>query len=66
MSELSCNSSSENTKNDTLFSLNNDLVLEKLFFADVNESASLNTSKNATEIFDDDLHMQFFMFSVSC
>lgn len=65
MSELSCNSSSENTKNDTLFSLNNDLVLEKLFFADVNESASLNTSKNATEIFDDDLHMHSFSCSMS-
>lgn len=61
MLELFCNFFFENIKNDILFFLNNDFVLEKLFFVDVNEFAFLNISKNVIEIFDDDLYMYSFL-----
>lgn len=50
MLELFCNFFFENIKNDILFFLNNDFVLEKLFFVDVNEFVFLNISKNVIEI----------------
>lgn len=59
--ELFCNFFFENIKNDILFFLNNDFVLEKLFFVDVNEFVFLNISKNVIEIFDDDLYMYSFL-----
>lgn len=61
MLELFCNFFFENIKNDILFFLNNDFVLEKLFFVDVNEFVFLNISKNVIEIFDDDLYMYSFL-----
>lgn len=61
MLELFFNFFFENVKNDILFFLNNDFVLEKLFFVDVNEFVFLNISKNVIEIFDDDLYMYSFL-----